>query len=138
MCKKRFMINNQLICPDSIAVIGASNNIMKPGGKIVKNLTDNNYSGKLYLVNPGEDLIQGIPAFHRTEDLPETDLAVLAIPARYCLDEVKILAEQKGTKAFIIISAGFSETGTEGKRMEREITESFILINTQRLQDCGH
>jgi len=121
--KKSLMINDKLICPGSIAVIGASNNIMKAGGKIIKNLTENNFSGNLYPVNPGYDLIQKIPAYHHSKDLPEVDLAILAIPAQYCLNEVRILAEEKGAKAFIIISAGFGETGEEGKRMERDIAD---------------
>lgn len=117
------MINKQLLQPKSIVIVGASNNTHKPGGKIVKNLLDNNYSGDLYAINPHEDRIQGIPAFASADDLPAVDLAVLAVPAKYCLPVLTQLAEQNDTKAFIIISAGFSETSTEGKELEKQLAE---------------
>ncbi len=117
------MINEKLFCPDSIAVIGASNNRMKPGGKIVRNLTDNNFAGKIYPVNPKYAEVQGISAFRDSQELPPSDLAILAIPAALCLKEVKVLAEQKNTKVFIIISSGFGESGQEGKIMEEKIVE---------------
>jgi acetyltransferase len=117
------MINEKLLHPDSIAVIGASNNISKPGGKIVKNLLDHSFAGDLYLINPKDTEIQGMKTFNGVEDLPQVDLAILAIPAKFCLDAVKILAEQKSTEAFIIISAGFGETSDEGKKMEQQIVD---------------
>ncbi len=115
------MINEKLFHPESIAVIGASNNTSKPGGKIVKNLTEHSFKGKLYVVNPNDKEVQGIPAFAKVEDLPPVDLAILAIPAQFCLPAVEVLAAQKNTKAFIIISAGFGETSTEGKRLEQKM-----------------
>jgi len=117
------MINEKLFRPESIAVIGASNNIMKPGGKIVKNLTEHAFQGEIFVVNPKEDEIQGIPAFSNVADLPNVDLAILAIPAQFCLPAVEVLASQKNTKAFIIISAGFGETSEEGKKLEQQIVE---------------
>lgn len=115
------MINEQLLRPRSIVIVGASNNIHKPGGKIVKNLIDHNFAGELYAINPKEDKVQGIPSFASVDELPAVDLAVLAIPAKFCLDTVKQLLEKNDTKAFIIISAGFSETNAAGKELEREL-----------------
>lgn len=115
------MINEKLLQPESIAVIGASNNISKPGGKIIKNLIDNRFQGQLYAVNPNETTVQGIPSFSSVEELPAVDLAVLAIPAHFCLPVVKTLAEQNDTKAFIIVSAGFGEMDEQGKQLEKEI-----------------
>ena len=120
------MINEKLLHPKSIAIVGASNNISKPGGKIVKNLIDNQFKGNLYAVNPNESVIQGIPSFSSVEELPGVDLAVLAIPPKFCLSAIKILAEQNDTKAFIIISAGFGELNEAGKQLEKEIAE---LVN---------
>ncbi len=117
------MINQKLIRPESIVVVGASNNISKPGGKILKNLLDNQFKGRLFAVNPGRDDIQGVKTYRKAEDLPAVDLAVLAIPTDFCLSAVQILAEQKNTKAFVIISAGFSETGEKGKQLQNEISE---------------
>ena len=117
------MIHRKLLQPESIAIIGASNNISKPGGKILKNLIDHRFKGNLYPVNPNNKNIQGIKAFRSTTDLPVVDLAVLAIPSKFCLAEIKTLAEQKETKAFVIISAGFGEMDEEGKKLEKEIAE---------------
>ena len=58
------MINEQLLHPGSIVVIGGSNNVHKPGGAIVRNLLNGDYQGDLRIVNPKEDTIQGIKAFH--------------------------------------------------------------------------
>ena len=79
------MITKELIAPRSIVVIGASNNTSKPGGKLLKNLIDNHFNGELWVVNPNESEVQGIPSFPAAEDLPQVDLAVLAIPAAACL-----------------------------------------------------
>ncbi len=117
------MINEKLLHPESIVIVGASNNTAKPGGKIVKNLLDNNFSGELFAINPNESEIQGIPAFDNVAELPDIDLAILAIPAKHCLKVVTQLAEENSTKAFIIVSAGFGETSEEGKRLERQLVE---------------
>ncbi|SHF30777.1 acetyltransferase [Mariniphaga anaerophila] len=117
------MINEKLLTPKSIAVVGASNNTMKPGGKIIKNLVGNGFQGEIYAVNPHETKVQGIPSFASAEELPSVDLAVLAIPARLCFNIVKTLVEQNDTKAFIIVSAGFGEAGEEGKKLERQIVD---------------
>ncbi len=117
------MINQQLLAPESITVIGASNNIHKPGGKVLQNLLAGSFSGELYPVNPKEEEIQGHPAFRSVDEIPQTDLAILAIPARFCPETVEILARDKGTRAFIIISAGFSEENEEGAVIEKRLVE---------------
>lgn len=123
------MINKQLLNPESIAVIGGSNDINKPGGKIVKNILDGNYKGKLYVVNKKEKKVQGINCFNDVTDIPNVDLAILAIPAHFCVEAVNVLASQKNTKAFIIISAGFSEHSHEGKVIEDKIVEIVNKVN---------
>jgi acetyltransferase len=115
------MITQQLLNPKSIAVIGASNDVSKPGGKILKNVIDGNFSGELYVVNPKETEIQGISCISKVEDLPQTDLAILAIAAKFCVQTVEVLTKQKGTKGIIILSAGFSEESDEGKVLEDQI-----------------
>ncbi len=117
------MITKELIAPKSIVVVGASNNISKPGGKLLKNLIDNHYAGELWVVNPGSEMVQGKKSFPSVSDLPQVEMAVLAIPAAACLDVVEILATQKGTKGFIIISAGFSEESEEGRILEQKIVK---------------
>jgi acetyltransferase len=117
------MINKELLQPDSIVVIGGSNNVHKPGGAVVRNLLDGGYQGTLRVVNPKEDAVQGIKAFHDVSQLPPTDLAILVVAAKYCPDYVKFLAEEKRVRAFIIISAGFSEETQEGALLEQQILD---------------
>ncbi len=112
-----------LMKPKSIAVVGASDNMASPGGKLLKNLIDHNFKGDLYAVNPKKRNIQGLKAFQQVNDLPEVDLAIIAIAAKYCVETVQILAHKKNTKAFIIISAGFSEQDEEGAQIESEIVK---------------
>ncbi len=124
------MLNQQLIDPQSIVIIGGSNDIKKPGGKIVKNIIDGDYRGALSVVNPKEDRVQGIQCFSSVNDIQDTDLAILAIPAKYCLETVTVLARQKNVKAFIIISAGFTEANEEGSAVEKAIVDVVNSVNS--------
>ncbi|MGD9994103.1 MAG: acetate--CoA ligase family protein [Salinivirgaceae bacterium] len=123
------MINQQMINPRSIAVIGGSDDIQKPGGKVLKNLIDHNYQGKLYVVNPKLDQVQGITSYREVSKLPETDLAILAIAAKFCPETVEVLAKQKNTRAFIILSAGFSEENEAGAALEKQIVATINSVN---------
>jgi acetyltransferase len=118
------MINEQLLNPRSIVVIGGSNNVHKPGGAIVRNIINGGYEGELRIVNPKEDEVQGIKTCHDVKDLPQTDLAVLVVAAKYCPDYVDYLCREKGVRAFVIISAGFSEETHEGARLEQRILDT--------------
>ena len=118
------MINEQLLNPRSIVVIGGSNNVHKPGGAIVRNIINGGYQGELNIVNPKEDDVQGIKACHDVKDLPQTDLAVLVVAARFCPDYVEYLCREKGVRAFVIISAGFGEETHEGALIEQRILDA--------------
>jgi len=118
------MINAQLLHPTSIVIIGGSNNTHKPGGAITRNLINGNFEGTLRIVNPKEDEVQGIRAFHDVKELPPTDLAILVVAARFCPDYVDYLAKEKLVRAFIIISAGFSEETPEGAALEQRILDT--------------
>ncbi len=120
------MINDKLINPESIAVIGGSDDLFKPGGKVLKNILDGGYKGHVYVVNPKHTVVKGAVSYNDVSDLPEVDLAILAIPAKLCLPAVDKLINEKNTKAFIILSAGFSEAGEEGRKLENEISR---LVN---------
>ena len=115
------MINQQLLHPESIVIIGGSNNVHKPGGAIVRNIIQGGYKGILRIVNPKEDEVQGIKVFHDVKEVPPTDLAVLVVAAKYCPDYVEYLAAEKKVRAFIIISAGFGEETKEGAVLEEQI-----------------
>ena len=118
------MINRQLLQPESIVVIGGSNNVHKPGGAVVRNLLSGGYKGVLRIVNPKEDEVQGIKAFHDVKEVPPTDLAILVVAAKFCPDYVEFLAAEKQVRAFIIISAGFGEETHEGAILEQHILDT--------------
>jgi len=115
------MINDKLFNPRHIVVIGGSNNLRKPGGMIVRNLLDGSFAGDLFIVNPKDRFVQGLPAFASVDELPLVDLAILAIPAQNCLVAVQTLLNEKSTRALIILSAGFSEDSAAGAAIELEI-----------------
>jgi acetyltransferase len=117
------MINDKLISPESIVVVGGSDDLFKPGGKVLKNIIEGGFGGRLSVVNPNHDIVQGIKSYRDISDIPDTDLAILAISSRNCLAVVEQLVNEKGTKAFIIISAGFSEAGEEGRKLEADIVK---------------
>lgn len=114
-------VTKQLVNPQSIVVVGASNDTAKPGGAILRNIIEGGFKGQLHVVNPKEEEIQGIKCSKAVNDLPQVDLAVIAIAAKYTEETVRVLTEEKGTKAFIIISAGFGEESHEGKELENRI-----------------
>ncbi|MEE3383891.1 MAG: acetate--CoA ligase family protein [Prevotella sp.] len=118
------MINKQLLQPESIVVIGGSNNCHKPGGAVVRNLLSGGFQGTLRIVNPKEDEVQGIKVFHDVKEVPPTDLAILVVAARFCPDYVEYLAAEKQVRAFIIISAGFGEETKEGAALEQRILDT--------------
>jgi len=87
----------------------------------VRNLISGGYNGTLRIVNPKEDEVQGIKAFHDAREIPPTELAILVVAARFCPDYVELLAKEKQTRAFIIISAGFGEETKAGAELEQRI-----------------
>jgi acetyltransferase len=123
------MINQQLINPKSIVVVGGSDDIQKPGGKVLYNLTKGNFKGNIYVSNPKQDEVQGLKSYRDVTDLPMCDLAILAIAAKYCLPTIEMLIEKKNTRAFIILSAGFSEENEEGAKLEQQIVDKINAVN---------
>jgi acetyl coenzyme A synthetase (ADP forming)-like protein len=106
--------------PESIAVIGASNDETKWGGRILKNILGG-YKGLVYPVNTREKQVQGVASFPSVMDIPgKVDLAVIAIPAQFVLRVVEECGE-KGVRGLVVVSAGFSETGSAGAELEQEL-----------------
>jgi len=123
------MINEQLINPKSIAIIGGSENLQKPGGKILHHILER-YRGEVFVVNPKAENIQGVKVHQQIKDInEEIDLAVIAIAAKFCPEAVKKLVKNNNTRAFIIISAGFSEESATGAGYEKEITDTINNVN---------
>ncbi len=121
------MVTKELIAPKSIVVVGASDDVYKPGGRVLENLIQYKYSGQLYAVNPKADAVQGIKAHKAVEDLPAVECAIIAVAAKFCPHIVEVLAKEKGTRAFIILSAGFHEENEEGAKLERQVVD---IINS--------
>ncbi|MBE0574550.1 MAG: acetate--CoA ligase family protein [Desulfuromonadales bacterium] len=115
------MINKQLIDPDSIVVVGGSNDKSKIGGALIKNLTEHNFKGTIYAVNPKETEVQGFRCFQSAEQVPDVEMAIICVAASYVKATVEELANHKNCKAFIILSAGFAEMGEEGHKLQDEI-----------------
>lgn len=122
------MLNEKLLNPKSIVVIGASNNIQTPGGRVLKILLNHNFKGELFTVNPKETEVQGLKCYQNITDIPNVDVAIIAISAKFTLETVKVLTQQKNTKGFIIFSAGFSEKDEEGVQLEQQIVDEIIAV----------
>ncbi len=115
--------------PEGIAIIGASRNPEKVGYGLVKGLKEGGvfsrpglkgFSGGIYPVNPKVEEILGVKCFSSILEVKgKVDLAIIAVPARFVPQIMKECAEKK-VKSAIIISAGFSEAGGEGKRLQEE------------------
>jgi len=109
--------------PNSVAVIGASENPDKLGHAVLRNLIDCGYihKGEIYPINPKSTEILGIPTYKSVEDVPgPIDMAVIVIPQPYVPDALRTWGK-KGIKGVVIISAGFREAGIEGVEREREL-----------------
>ena len=106
----------------SIAVIGASSEITKIGGRPIHLLRKYGYSGEVYPINPKGGEIQGLKAYTRLADTPAPpELVVVAVPAEYALKAVHDCA-QRGVKAVVVLSSGFAEAGAQGLAMQAEMT----------------
>ena len=109
--------------PKSVAVIGASHDSNRIGGRPVKYYLENGFQGKVFPVNPNRSEIQGLKAFSCVDDLPQApDLAVLALPANKTLQALTECIEI-GTRSAVIFSSGFAETGGEGADWQRSLLE---------------
>lgn len=111
----------RLFKPASIAVVGASQDPAKAGSQALSTLAG--FPGTLVAVHPRETKIQGFPCYPSLSDLPDpVDLAVLAIPAKSCV-QAAAEAAARGVGGVFIVSGGFGETGEEGARLEGQLAE---------------
>lgn len=101
----------------------------KPGGTVLRNILNGGYSGKIYVLNPGEKTVQGLTSFRDAESLPEAECAIFAVPSTSVIETAGTLASGKNTKGFIVLSAGFGETGAEGKALEERLTGIVNSVN---------
>ncbi len=104
-----------------IAVIGASAEPTKIGGRPVHLLRRHGYAGSIYPINPKGGEIQGLPAYARLADTPEApELALIAVPASHAVQAVLDCAA-RGVRAVVVLSSGFAEAGDEGAAWQAEM-----------------
>jgi acyl-CoA synthetase (NDP forming)/GNAT superfamily N-acetyltransferase len=109
------------LCPRSIALVGASDKPGSIGALLLANLLASGFTGPVYLVNPRHQVIQGVPAYPDLAACPQPpDLVLVAVPAPLVAGVVD-QAGRLGIRAVCVISAGFAETGAEGRVLQDEL-----------------
>ena len=107
-----------LFRPRAVAIIGASTKELSIGNVIIRNLQTYGYKGNIYPINPTAPEVRGLKAYKTLEEIPgEVDVAHIIIPAKLVPQAIEECGK-KGVKAVIINSAGFSEMGEEGARIQ--------------------
>ena len=110
-----------LLSPASVAIVGASDDVTRIGGRPLRYMRESGFKGQIYPVNPKRDTVQGLKAYAELASLPEVpDTAILAVPAVATLGAVEACVA-KGIPSAVIFSAGFAETGAEGQAMQARI-----------------
>lgn len=122
--KPAFAPLSQILKPRSVAVIGASEDMTKFGGRLFKLLVQHRFGGTIYPINPKRETLLGIKTYPSIDKTPTPpDLAVMAVPRDAVKEAVRACAEA-GTRAAIIITAKFSDAGPEGAALEAEVVET--------------
>ncbi|KMQ52670.1 Acetyl-CoA synthetase [Chitinispirillum alkaliphilum] len=113
----------KLLRPKSVAVIGASSDSKKVGNNVLDNIIKGGFEGDIYPINPKVDEILGVKCYKSLDEVPGTvDLAVIVIKRDLVIPMLRDCASN-GVKAVIVITAGFGETGEEGRKLQREIVQ---------------
>lgn len=117
----------ELFEPRSVAVVGASNDPAKPGGRIMNHLRRHGYGGRLVPVNPAAAEVAGLPAvasLSKIDDGP-VDLVCVAVPVAHVLDVLRECADEQ-VPAAIVFTAGYGEAGDEGRRHEESLRQVLL------------
>jgi len=110
--------------PRSVAVIGASDNPHKVGGRPILYMKRYGYRGAIYPVNPGRSVVQELKAYASLESLPAVpELAVIAVAGEEAVAAVEACAA-RGVKVAVVMASGFGETGAAGLRIEQAMVET--------------
>jgi acetate---CoA ligase (ADP-forming) len=112
----------KLLCPQSVAVVGASSDVQGLRGRILQTILSHPFAGRVYPVSRSATEVQGVKAYPSVDTLPEpAALAILIVPAQYVPTELERCG-RAGIKAAMILSSGFAEEGDAGARMQDEIS----------------
>ncbi len=107
----------------SLAIVGASKNETKRGYQAIKTLLEQGFEGRIYPVNPKEEMILGFKCYPKVSDIEQpVDLALITTPAR-TVPSILEDCGKKGVKGAVVIAGGFRELGVEGKKLEQEMVE---------------
>ncbi len=118
-----------ILSPKSVAIVGVSNDTQKVGSVLLKNLLDDGYNGKVYPINPKYEELQGRKAYPNILSVEEEiDLVCIALPYQF-VEEIVDQCVEKKVKTVLIVTAGFSETGDEGRELEERITNKLKGAN---------
>ena len=125
---------SRLLDPESVAIIGVSENPSRIGGRLFKYLTRHGYQGRLALVNPKYEELNGVACYPSVSDIPfPIDCALIAVPGKYVLSVLSECADSDVGSA-VIFSSGFAEMGRSGNEAQNKIKE---LARTKNLRVCG-
>lgn len=123
-----------LLNPESVAIIGVSKNPSRIGGRLFKYLTKHGYNGRLALVNPKYQELNGATCYPAVSDIPiPIDCALIAVPGKHVFSVLNACADSN-VKAAIIFSSGFAEMGESGKEAQNKIKE---LARKKDMRVCG-
>ena len=131
-----FMVDelSRLLDPESVAIIGVSENPSRIGGRLFKYLTRHGYQGRLALVNPKYEELNGVACYPSISDIPfPIDCALIAVPGKFVLPVLSECADRDVGSA-VIFSSGFAEMGRSGNEAQNKIKE---LARTKNLRVCG-
>src|ERR687883_1331564 len=110
-----------LLEPGAVAIVGASADPTRIGGKPVRYYGENGFKGRLYPINPNRDSVQGYRAYPSLDGLPEPiDFVLIAVPAAQVEGALRD-AIKAGAKAALVFSAGFAETGEAGAALQARL-----------------
>ncbi len=123
-----------LLKPESVAIVGVSQNPTRIGGRLFRYLTRHGYEGRVALVNPKYDRLGGTECYPSVSDIPfQTDCVLVAVPGKHV---ATVLNEcvQNGVKAAVVFSSGFAEMGASGWKAQKRIES---LADEGNLRICG-
>lgn len=126
------MLLDHILKPRAVAVVGASTRPHTIGNDLLKRLLEYGFKGHIYPVNPKGGEIEGLRAYTSVNELPDgVDLAVIVVNAKFVLSTVDECAA-RGIKGLVVISAGFKETGAEGRELEEALAAK-VRANGMRM-----
>src|SRR5262249_51736609 len=112
-----------LLAPASVAVIGASRDPAAIGHRILASLVAGRFHGAIYPINPKATEVGGLPCYGSPAEAPaRIDLAIVAVPRAAVLEVVDQCAAA-GVRSLVVITAGFAETGDEGRALQARLVE---------------